>query len=152
MISSTRTFAAAKVGPLLACLLVLVALPLASAGAAGAEIAYTQESLPEYEHQLASGQVKAATINKRIRTVRVTLADGRYVKAKYAAHQEPSVVKALEAKHVPVTVLSKAAADKEAKKGVHHKIRYIAGGILIAVVVIVGIVLVVDRRRKALRD
>jgi hypothetical protein len=48
-----------------------------------------------------------------------------------------------------VTTLKPAEAAKEASKApVHHKLRYIAGGILIAVIVIVGAVLLVDRRRK----
>lgn len=144
--TSSRTL---KIAPLLVSLLLLVGLPVATAGA---EITYQHETLQEYEKQLASGQIKSATINKKTRSVRVLLTDGRYVLAKYPAHGEPAVAKALEAKHVPVTVLSKEAADREAKKKVHHKIRYIAAGVLVAVVVIGGGVLLFDRRRKALRD
>jgi hypothetical protein len=155
MILRTRPLLTSPGAPRLARLLLalllpaLVALPLSSASA---EITYQHESLQEYEKQLAGGQIAAVTINKKTRSVHVTLKDGRYVLAKYPAKTEPTVIRALQAKHVPVNVLSKAAADKEAKKHVHHKLRYIAGGIVIAVIVIVAIVLVVDRRRKALRD
>jgi hypothetical protein len=46
-------------------------------------------------------------------------------------------------------VLKPAVAAREASKTpVHHKLRYIAGGILVAVILIVGAVLLVDRRRK----
>jgi hypothetical protein len=153
MIPPTRAFPAFKIPVLLACLLSIGALasPVA-AGAAEGTTTYTHESFQQYEKQLAAREIKSATINKKVRSVHLTLKDGRHVLAKYAAHEEPKVAAALEAKGVPVTVLSKAAADKEAKKSVHHKLRYIAGGILIAVIVVVGGVLLWDRRRKALRD
>jgi nitrate reductase gamma subunit len=55
----------------------------------------------------------------------------------------------LKAKHVTVAVLSKQQAEKEAKeKPKHHKIRYIAGGVLVAVIVIVGAVLLIRRGRS----
>lgn len=132
-------------------LLACAGLPLC-AGAAAAEVKYTHESLRQYEKQLAGGQIREVTINKKVRSVHVTLNSGQHVLAKYAAHEEPKVKAALEAKGVPVHVLAKAAAYKEAKKAVHHKLRYIAGGILIAVVIVVGAVLLIDRRRRALRD
>lgn len=132
---------------LLACAGVLL-----TAGRAAAEPTYRHESLQEYEKQLSGGQIREAKINKKVRSVHVTLKNGEHVLAKYAAHEEPKVKAALEARGVPVAVLSKEAANKEAKKPVHHKLRYIAGAILIAVVIVVGAVLLVDRRRKALRD
>jgi hypothetical protein len=153
MIASQRASLTPRILVLLACLLSAGALasPVAAAAAEGS-ISYTHESFQQYQKQLAAGEITAATINKKVRSVHLTLKDGRHVLAKYAAHEEPKVVAALEAKRVPVSVLSKAAADKEAKKAVHHKLRYIAGGILIAVIVVVGAVLLYDRRRKSLRD
>ena len=153
MIASKRASLTPRILLLLACLLCAGALasPVA-AGAAEGSITYTHESFQQYQKQLAAGEITAATINKKVRSVHLTLKDGRHVLAKYAAHEEPKVASALQAKGVPVSVLSKAAADKEAKKSVHHKLRYIAGGILIAVIVVVGGVLLWDRRRKALSD
>jgi hypothetical protein len=153
MIPPTRAFPTSKILPLLACLLCIGALASpAAATAAEGTVTYTHESLQQYEKQLAAGEIQSATINKKVRSVHLTLKDGSHVLAKYAAHEEPKVASALQAKGVPVSVLSKAAADKEAKKAVHHKLRYIAGGILILVIVVVGGVLLWDRRRKALRD
>jgi hypothetical protein len=153
MIPATRAFPASKPLSVLACLLFVGALASpAAAIAAEGTVSYTHESLQQYEKQLAAGEIKSATVNKKVRSVHLTLKDGRHVLAKYAAHEEPKVAAALEAKGVPVSILSKAAADKEARKPVHHKLRYIAGGILIAVIVVVGGVLLWDRRRKALRD
>lgn len=129
------------------CLALALLPPLA--GAAEGTVAYQSESLTAFEQQLSSGQIHEATINKRVRSVRLTLKDGQHLLAKYQAHEEPKVLAELKAKGVPVSVLSKAQAVKEAKKKpVKHKLRYIAGGIAIVVVVVVGAVVLIDRRRK----
>jgi ATP-dependent Zn protease len=132
--------------------LALLLLALAARPAHGA-IAYVHETYPEFESQLSGGQIKEVTINKRLRTLRITLTDGRYVLAQYAPHEEPHVLRALRERHVHVAVLTAAQAKKEqGKRPVHHKLRYIIGGILIAVVVIVGGVVLYNRRRRASRD
>jgi hypothetical protein len=120
-----------------------------AAGAAEGTITYTHESVKAYEQQLASGQIRSATFNKRARSLHLTLNDGRHMLYHYPPKAEPALAAQLEAKHVPVSVLKPNEAVKEASKApVHHKLRYIAGGILIAVIVIVGAVLLFDRRRK----
>lgn len=144
----TTTSLTSKLLLCLLCLTVAATLPSAAAGAAEGTITYKHESFAEYEKQLAAGQVQAVTINKRLRSVHVTLKDGSYVLAKYAAHEEPKVVAALQAKGITATIESKTQATKEAAKPVKHKLRYIAGGILVVVVVVVGGVLLVDRKRK----
>src|ERR1700689_242991 len=107
-----------------ACLLLTTA-----ALAAGAEptIKYTPESFATYQQQLATGKIKAVTINKRVRSLRVTLKDGSYVLAKYQPHEEGKIASALQAKGVSITVLQPTEAAKEVvKKPVKHKLRYIA--------------------------
>jgi hypothetical protein len=138
--------AAALAAAAVSLLLALSLLPAAAQGAVG----YIHETFQAYEEQLAAGQIKEVTINKRLRTLRITLADGRHMLAKYAPKEEPKVRKNLKAKHVTVNVLSSTAARAEQAKGkVHHKLRYIAGGIVIAVVVIVGGVVFYNRRKRA---
>ena len=132
--------------PLMFCL--ALALPAPVALAAEATVKYTRETLQEYEKQLASGQIQSATFNKRVRSVHLTLKDGRHMLIKYAAGGEPALAAQLTAKGVPVTIRKPAEAAKEAKKPVKHKLRYIAGGILVVVVVVVAGVLLFDRRRK----
>jgi ATP-dependent Zn protease len=128
----------------------LVAL---GAGSAQGAVGYVHETYPEFESQLSGGQVKEVTINKRLRTVRITLKDGSHVLAQYAPHEEPHVLRELRERHIHVAVLTAAAAKKEqGKRPVHHKIRYIVGGVLIAVIVIVGGVLLYNRRRRTERD
>ncbi|MDQ6810703.1 MAG: hypothetical protein M3Z95_02235 [Actinomycetota bacterium] len=136
-------------------LALVLSLALATPAAvahAQATIHYTHESLQAYEQQLAGGQITAATFNKRIRTLHLTLTSGQHMLVHYGRGEQPKLAAALAAKGVHAQVLKPAAAAKEAAKvPVKHKLRYIAGGILVAVIVIVGAVLLVNRRRQ-LRD
>jgi hypothetical protein len=150
MIATTRALFTTRIA-VCAVSLACAALMLA-AGAAGAASTpnYQPESFTTYEQQLAGGQIRAVTVNKKLRSLRITLKDGSYALAKYGPKEEPKTVAALEAKHVPVTILTPTEAAKQAtKKTVHHKLRYIAGGILILVILIVGGVLYVNRKRQS---
>jgi hypothetical protein len=141
----TRTPLIAKIAVCVALLALAFVIP---AGAAGVVI-YKKESLKEYEQQLASGQIKAVTINKKLRSLRVTLKDGSYVVAQYPRKGSKKAEAALRAKNVPLTVLKPAEANKEVvKKPVKHKLRYIAGGALVVVIALVVAVVMVDRKRK----
>ena len=124
-----------------------------AARAAEAPIAYQSESEAAFEQQLAGGQIQAVTINKRLRSLRITLKDGRHVLARYPPKQEPRALAQIKGKGVPVTVLGKTQAEAELKnKPVHHKIRYIVGGVLLAVIIVVGTVLLINRRRRQRED
>jgi hypothetical protein len=131
-----------------AVLCLTLGLSSAAQAASDASIHYESESLQAYEQQLHSSQIASVVINKRLRSLRITLKNGQHVKARYAAHQEPAVVKAIEAKNIPVTVLSPTEAQAEAKSvPKHHKLRYIAGAAVIVVIAIVGGVLYIRRKR-----
>jgi hypothetical protein len=151
MIATTRASLLATTAALLICLACAATLSVAVAAGAEGTVSYTKESLQEFEKQLAAKQIASVIINKRVRSLRTTLKDGRHVLARYAAKGEHKVAADLAAKGVPVEVLKPAAAAKEVPKKA-HKLRYIAGGIVIVVIVVVGGVLLWDRRRKALRD
>lgn len=117
-----------------------------------ASINYESESVSTYESQLSSGQIASVAVNKRLRSLHVTLKSGQHVKLRYKAHEEAKRVAALEAKSIPVTVLNKAEAEKEAKAVPHHhtKRRTLA---IVAVVVVVlliaaGVALMLARRRR----
>jgi ATP-dependent Zn protease len=127
----------------------VAAIIVGGAGSAAAEVTYQKISEQEWKSKLGSGQVASVIINKRAQSVRTTLKDGRHVLAKYPKHEYRRVEAELRAAHVPFTVLSKAEAEKLAKKApVHHKLRYIAGGILIGIIVVVGGVLLFRRRMR----
>jgi hypothetical protein len=130
-------------------LFLILALLSPGVGAVAAAVTYTKEKLPEFETQLSGGQIQAATFNKRIRSMRLTLKNGEHKLVIYEKKGSPALIAKLQAKHIPVTVLAKAEAEKEAKeKPKHHKIRYIVGGVVIAVIVIVGAVLLIRRGRR----
>jgi hypothetical protein len=151
MIGHTRARVLSAIAACVLCMAFAVAATPALAEEA--TITYTKESQPAYEQQLASGQIASVTFNKRVRSLHITLKDGTHYLAHYKAKEEPTIAAALKAKGVTVAVLSPTAAKTEASKApVHHKLRYIAGGILIAVVVIVGGVLLWDRRRKRMAE
>ena len=130
-----------------------LALPAPGAFAEEPTVHYTKESQQAYESQLAKGEIESATFNKRIRSLHLTLKNGEHVLYKYPPNDEPTLAAALAAKKIPVTVLTTTQAKAEASKApVHHKIRYIAGGILVVVVIIVGVVVLFDRRRKRMAE
>jgi hypothetical protein len=148
MIRSTRPSPAIKTLLSLACTSLGLVLAATPSPAAEGTVHFQKESVPEYEKQLAGSEIQAATFNKRVRSIHLTLKDGRHVLVRYGAHEEPKYAAQLRAKGIPVTILAPVQAAKEAKKPVKHKLRYIAGGILIVVVVVVGAVLLIDRKRK----
>jgi hypothetical protein len=150
MIRSTSASILRRTAVSLSILALALAFAASSAAvAAESAVHYTKESMQAYEQQLAGGQIQSATFNRRIRSLHLTLKDGKLVLVHYGAKEEPKLAADLQAKGVPVTIESKAVATKEAAaKPVHHKLRYIAGGILIVVVIVIGAVLLVDRRRK----
>ncbi|HEV3046331.1 MAG TPA: hypothetical protein VGY13_03125 [Solirubrobacteraceae bacterium] len=154
MIAKTRAKSTARLLALaaLACG-ALLATSLAAQAAESTPIHYQKETLAEFEKQLAAGQIQSVVVNKRLRSLRTTLKSGEHVLARYKAKEGPKVTAALRAKKVPVSDLSPAEALNEVKKKpVHHKLRYIVGGIAVAVLVIVGVVLFVFRRRRFARE
>ena len=138
---------------IVATILLALAVPAASAFAAEVTVKYKDENGQEFERQLAAKEIQAATFNKRIRSLHILLKNGEHFRYIYAKKGEPALAAQLEAKHIPVTVLTPEEAKQEASKApVKHKIRYIAGGILIVVIIVVGGVIVWDRRRKRLAE
>jgi hypothetical protein len=128
------------------CLLALCLLAAGAAARAGAQevVHYQHESFPAFEGQLNAGQIETATFNKKAHRLHMRLKDGRHVLVSYPSHEEPQLAARLEARGVIVHVQK----TKKATKPVHHKLRYIAGGILIVVIIVVAVVLLIDRRRK----
>lgn len=125
------------------CLAIGCAL-LASPALAG--IHYEKESLGVYQGQLAHGEVHADGFHPGSPSghLHVSLNDGRYMTVAYAPSEQARLVAQARGKGAHVVVAT-AKAHKTA--AVHHKLRYIAGGILIAVILIVLVVLLIGRRR-----
>jgi hypothetical protein len=121
--------------------------PLSAAAGAEGTITYRHETEAEFEQQIAAKKIKNAVINRSLRSVRVTLDDGTYVLGKYPKHQLPQTIARLKAAGATVTVLSKREGERQIPKH-KHKIRYIAGGVLIVLIVIGAVVWVIKRRRQ----
>jgi hypothetical protein len=137
-------------GGLAALWLAVALLTIGAAVGASADIHYTKESLQQYTKQLAAGEIQSATFNRKVRSIRLTLKDGRHVLVRYEKHQLHPEEARLRARHVAVTVLTPAASNKQFnEKPKHHKIRYIVGGVLVVVILIaVAVVLIIRRRRR----
>jgi hypothetical protein len=127
-------------------------MALASASGAAGAVRYESESEALFQQQLAARQIRSAIVNRHLRSVRLTLRDGRHVVVSYPKHQWSRLRAQLHAKHVAVTILTPAQAAKETKKlrhhHRHHKLRYIAGAVLVAVIVVLGAVVLIRWRRR----
>lgn len=137
----------AKITRPLTIVFALFLLALAPSQAAALE---AKESEASFRQQLASGAIAEASINKLLRRVHLVLKDGQHIYFRYPPHhQEPRVLAELKAKRVPVVIEASSVAKKEAKAApVHHKLRYIVGGVVVVVIVIAIAVLLVNRRRQ----
>jgi 4-amino-4-deoxy-L-arabinose transferase-like glycosyltransferase len=122
----------------------LASAALVPAADAAAVIHYQHESYVVFQRQLASGQITAVTFNKKPHSAHITLKDGQHVLAIYPSHDEPQLAALLTAKGVTVAV----EKHKVAVKPVHHTLRYIAGGILVVVILAILAVLLIGRRRN----
>jgi len=131
---------------LLAPLVILVALAVPAVGLADVTPIYIKESQQAYESQLAKGEIAAATFNKKLRSLHIKTKNGTLYLYKYPKKGFPALDTQLKSHHITVTVLKPTEAAKEVKPA-KHKLRYIAGGLLILVILIVGVVLLVNRRR-----
>lgn len=114
--------------------------------AAAAGIHFQKESLQAYERQLAKGEVHADAFHPGTGSghLHVSLNDGRHMTIAYASGEQDKLVAQARAKGARVQVASLKAKKATAVK---HKLRYIAGAVLIVVILIVLAVLLIGRRR-----
>jgi hypothetical protein len=115
---------------------------------AASAVHYEHEELAAYEAQLHHGEVHAVAFHPGTGTghIHVSLNDGRHMTVLYSDSEQAHLVALGHAAHAPVVIA--AAKANATSKPVHHKLRYIAGGIVIVVIVVVAAVLLIDRRRK----
>jgi hypothetical protein len=143
MLGETRRSAAVKLAVCAACLACLLSClwlaPAAFAAGSEAGVHFTLESMQAYEQQLAGGQIQAAKFNTKARSLHLTLKDGSHVRVSYPPHDATKLSEALKAHGVSVPVIKSATA--------HHKIRYIAAGVIVLLVILVGAALYIRSRR-----
>jgi hypothetical protein len=110
-----------------------------------AGIHYEEESLEAFEDQLRAADIAEAEINKVAHHLHLTLHDGRHQLVEYEGHQEQALQSRLLAAGVPVTIEFTTKSTKSS----HHTLRYIAAGLLVAALIVLGVLLVARRRRLA---
>ena len=94
--------------------------------------------------QIDSGQVIRAVVNRYRDDIKVTMHDGTEQESLYPAAQESALVRKLHAHHIRVRFARRPVHKKPA--AVHHRLRYIAAGVLAALIVVGGGAYVVSRR------
>ncbi len=133
--------------PLVAC---AIAFALAStpAFAATTVIHFQHESLPALEAQLAKHEVHALAFHPTPAPghVHVSLNNGQHMTVVYAPAEQAQLEARAKAVGTPYAIA--VAKSKTASKASHHKLRYIAAGLVILVIIVVTAVLLVDRRRR----
>jgi ATP-dependent Zn protease len=102
------------------------------------------ESYAAFQRQINGGKVRSVTFNKKAHTAHVTLTSGKHELVSYPSHDEPQIAARLRTKGAAVKVQK---AKKKKTATVHHKLRYIAGGVLVVLIAIVVVVLGLNRRR-----
>ncbi len=134
----------ALLGAGLACICLATSTVAPAAGA----IHFQPESLPALKEQLAHHDVHALAFHPTTTSghIHASMNDGRHLTIVYATSEQAALV-AL-ARTDGTRVLIAAAKPKTAAKPAHHKLRYIAAGILVVVIIVVAAVLLIDRRRK----
>jgi hypothetical protein len=126
------------------CLALAAAVLAVPAGAA--TVHFQKESLQAYEGELHKGEVHAVTFHPGTTTghLHISLNNGGHMTVSYAASEQGKLVAQAQAANARVKV---ATLKTKKTAAVHHKLRYIAGGILIVVIVVVLVVLLIGRRR-----
>lgn len=114
-------------------LILLVTLALAANGpVAVAATSTVTETYSALLQQIESGQVVVAHVNERTSDIRVTLKNGSEEFVIYPHAQHKAMIDALLRHRARVVY----TAHAKAKKPVHHVLRYVAGGIVIVLLLI----------------
>jgi hypothetical protein len=139
-----RTSRGFKAGLIAACVAIVVVVPAVPAGASA--VHFEKESLHAYEGELRHHEVHAVSFHPGSATghLHISLNNGGHMTVAYAASQQGALVAQARAANARVKVAALPASKTAA---VHHKLRYIAGGVLILAILVVLAVLLVGRRR-----
>ena len=105
--------------------------------------------MQDFQRQLAKGEIHAATFNKIPHSLHLSMNDHRHLLVVYPPLQYKKISAELKAKGVSVAVAKHA---KGSAKSAKHTLRYIAGGILVLVILVVLAVLLIGRRRDLLTE
>jgi hypothetical protein len=146
MIHTRRAPRFSRIAVSVACLLG-ACLAISASAVAAAAIHFERETIPALKTQLAHAQVHALSFHPASPTghVHVSLNNGRHMTVAYVSTEQAQLLTLARQSNTPVTI---AKVKTTVAKPAHHKLRYIAGGILVVVIIVVLAVLLIDRRRK----
>jgi ATP-dependent Zn protease len=117
---------------------------LALAPAAVASSRAPKESLATFEAQLRGHQVKTLSLHTRVHSFHVTLKDGKKVVVSFPTAAQERLMKAAKGMGVRVKVAK--------VQPVHHKRRYIVGGVVIALILLGVAAWLFLRRQRRMRE
>ena len=109
----------------------------------------THVSYPELLREIRSGPLIRAVINPARGDIEIKFRNLSEWEAFYPAGAEPSLQRLLHARHIRVIYASRHRAHPVSARPVHHHLRYIAAGVLGALLLLGAGALVYRRRRSA---
>jgi hypothetical protein len=129
--------------------LLLIALVGALGPAPTPAIAATWVSYSALLDQVKSGPVIRAIINRERGDVEIKFRDLSEWEAFFPAGAQATLQRLLHARHIRVLFASRPAAIRSKPATVHHRLRYIAAGVVVALAVIGSGAFLYTRRRRA---
>jgi len=111
--------------------------------------AATQVSYPELLREIRSGPLIRAVINPARGDIEIKFRNLSEWKALYPVGARPSLQRLLHVRHIRVIFASRHRAGTAPARTVHHHLRYIAGGVLGALLLLGAGALAYRRRRGA---
>lgn len=115
---------------------------------AAPSLAATQVSYPVLLREIKSGPLIRAVINRTRGDIEIKFRNLSEWEAFYPPGAQPMLQRLLHARHIRVIFATRPAASKPKPKAVHHHLRYIAAGVLGALVVLGGAAFAYERRRR----
>jgi hypothetical protein len=112
-------------------------------------LAATPVSYPELLREIRSGPLIRAVINRPRGDIEIKFRNLSEWEAFYPAGARPSLQRVLHARHIRVIFASRHRAHTASAPPVHHHLRYIAAGVLGALLVLGAGAFVYRRRRSA---
>jgi hypothetical protein len=106
-----------------------------------------QVSYPALLHQIESGPLIRAIINRKAGHVEIKFRDLSEWEASYPRGAQPYLQRLLHERHIRVIFASRHVAARAKPRSVHHHLRYIAAAILGALALAGGAFLYLRRRR-----
>jgi hypothetical protein len=127
--------------------LLVIALLTVLGATATPSLAATQVGYPVLLREIRSGPLIRAVINRTRGDIEIKFSNLSEWEAFYPPGAQPGLQRLLHARHIRVIFATRPATSKPKPKGVHHHLRYIAAGVLVALAAIGALAFLYDRRR-----